>query len=316
VPRTRQQAGALSEELRALGALPVELPTIAIEPPRNDAPMERSVAGLVQGRYAWVAFTSTNSVRAVRERLDELGLDSRVFSGVKIAAVGDATADALHAYGLRPDLVPQREMSSEALADEWPWHDDQLDPLDRVLLPRADIATETLVNGLKAKGWAVEEVTAYRTVRAAAPPVEVREAVRAGRFDAVVFTSSSTVRNLVALAGKPGVATRVAAIGPQTAATARELGLRVDVVADVPSVAGLATALATFVTAERETPVPSPVKRPAVKRTAAKGATTSTAAKNATQSTAPKAATTRTTAKTATASTAAKAARPRVRSGR
>ncbi|HVF20215.1 MAG TPA: uroporphyrinogen-III C-methyltransferase [Mycobacteriales bacterium] len=271
VPRTRQQAGALSEQLRLLGATPVELPTIAIEPPRNDSPMDRAVTGLVQGRYAWIAFTSTNSVRSVRERLEAIGLDARVFAGVRIAAVGDATADALAAFGLRPDLVPSSEMSGEALAREWPWHDDQLDPLDRVLLPRADIATETLVNGLKEKGWAVEEVTAYRTIRAAAPPVEMREAVRGGRFDAVVFTSSSTVRNLVALAGKPGPATRVAAIGPQTAATAQELGLRVDVIAEHPSVAGLAAALASFVAAEREAPAPTkPARAPRAKARSAR----------------------------------------------
>jgi len=275
VPRTRQQAGALSEQLRALGASPVEMPTIAIEPPRNPAPMERAVAGLVQGRYAWIAFTSTNSVRAVRERLEEIGLDARVFSGVKIAAVGDATSDALLAFGLRPDLVPSKEMSSEALASEWPWHDSQLDPLDRVLLPRADIATASLVNGLKAKGWVVEEITAYRTVRAAPPPAEVREAVRAGAFDAVVFTSSSTVRNLVALAGRPATTTLVAAIGPQTAATAEELGLRVDVIADTPSVEGVATALAGHVLAQRAQPVEAPTSRsrkPAAPKKAARPA--------------------------------------------
>ncbi|HVE98453.1 MAG TPA: uroporphyrinogen-III C-methyltransferase [Mycobacteriales bacterium] len=267
VPRTRQQAGSLSEQLRLLGATPVELPTIAIEPPRNDAPMERAVAGLVQGRYAWVAFTSTNSVRAVRERLEEIGLDARVFSGVRIAAVGDATADALRAFGLRADLVPAKDMSGESLAKDWPWHDDQLDPLDRVLLPRADIATEALVSGLKAKGWAVEEVTAYRTVRAEPPPAELRDAVRSGGFDAVLFTSSSTVRNLIALAGKPAASTRIAAIGPQTAATAAELGLRVDVIAETPSVAGLAAALAAHVLAERAAPPAPPVKTTAKRRT-------------------------------------------------
>ncbi len=276
VPRTRQQAGALSEQLRTLGATPVELPTIAIEPPRNPAPMERAVSGLVQGRYAWVAFTSTNSVRAVRERLEEIGLDARVFSGVKIAAVGDATSDALQSFGLRPDLVPSKEMSSEAMAAEWPWHDDVLDPLDRVLLPRADIATENLVAGLKAKGWAVEEVTAYRTVRAAPPPVEMRDSLRAGAFDAVVFTSSSTVRNLLALAGRPAPTTLVAAIGPQTAATAAELGLHVDVVAETPSVAGLAAALAAHVIARAAAPAETApargVRQPVATKTSAKKA--------------------------------------------
>ncbi|MDP9498239.1 MAG: bifunctional uroporphyrinogen-III C-methyltransferase/uroporphyrinogen-III synthase, partial [Actinomycetota bacterium] len=90
VPRTRDQAGALSQQLRAHGALPVEVPTIAVEPPRTPAPMERAVKGLVTGRYLWVAFTSTNAVRAVREKLEEFGLDARAFAGVKVAAVGDA----------------------------------------------------------------------------------------------------------------------------------------------------------------------------------------------------------------------------------
>ena len=104
-----------------------------------------------------------------------------------------------------------------------------LDPVDRVLLPRADIATETLAAGLRDRGWEIDDVTAYRTVRAAPPPAPIREAIKTGGFDAVCFTSSSTVRNLVGIAGKPHARTIVACIGPQTAETAREFGLRVDV---------------------------------------------------------------------------------------
>ena len=104
-----------------------------------------------------------------------------------------------------------------------------LDPVDRVLLPRADIATETLAAGLRERGWEIDDVTAYRTVRAAPPPAPIREAIKTGGFDAVCFTSSSTVRNLVGIAGKPHARTIVACIGPQTAETAREFGLRVDV---------------------------------------------------------------------------------------
>ena len=118
------------------------------------------------------------------------------------------------------------------------------DPINRVFLPRADIATETLVAGLIELGWEVDDVTAYRTVRAAPPPAETREAIKTGGFDAVLFTSSSTVRNLVGIAGKPHQTTVVACIGTQTAATAEEHGLRVDVMASVPSVAALAEALA------------------------------------------------------------------------
>ena len=106
-----------------------------------------------------------------------------------------------------------------------------LDPINRVFLPRADIATETLVAGLIDLGWEVDDVTAYRTVRAAPPPAPTREAIKTGKFDAVVFTSSSTVRNLVGIAGKPHASTVIAVIGPATAKTAEEHGLRVDVLA-------------------------------------------------------------------------------------
>jgi uroporphyrinogen III methyltransferase/synthase len=246
VPRTRDQAGTLSDALRAYGALPVEVPTIAVEPPRTPAPMERAIKGLVTGRYLWIAFTSVNAVKAVLEKLQEFGLDARAFAGVKIAAVGDATAAAVRAYGIEPELVPSGEQSSEGLLREWQAYDEVFDPIDRVLLPRADIATDTLVAGLKDLGWAVDDVTAYRTVRAAPPPAETREALKGGGFDAVLFTSSSTVRNLVGIAGKPHDSTVLVAIGPQTKATAEELGLRVDVLASKPDVTALVEGLAEF----------------------------------------------------------------------
>ena len=120
---------------------------------------------------------------------------------------------------MHPELVPdeQTEQSSEGLLEVFPPHDDVLDPVDRVLLPRADIATETLAEGLQSRGWEIDDVTAYRTVRAAPPPAPTREAIKTGGFDAVCFTSSSTVRNLVGIAGKPHARTIVACIGPKTA---------------------------------------------------------------------------------------------------
>jgi uroporphyrinogen III methyltransferase/synthase len=170
VPRTKDQAGEMSERLIAHGAVPVEVPTIAVEPPRSPAQMERAVKGLVDGRYQWVVFTSTNAVRAVWEKFGEFGLDARAFSGVKIACVGQATADRVRAFGIEPELVPAGEQSSLGLLDEFPPYDDVFDPVNRVLLPRADIATETLAEGLRERGWEIEDVTAYRTVRAAPPP--------------------------------------------------------------------------------------------------------------------------------------------------
>jgi uroporphyrinogen III methyltransferase/synthase len=252
VPRTKDQAGPLSDRLASYGAVPGEVPTIAVEPPRTPQAVDRAIRGLVQGRYAWVALTSVNAVKAIREKIEELGLDARALAGVKIACVGDQTAAAVEAWGLRPDLLPSGEQSSEGLLADWPQYDATYDALDRVLLPRADIATETLAAGLLERGWQIDDVTAYRTVRAAPPPAETREAIKAGGFDAVVFTSSSTVRNLVGIAGKPHASSIIAVIGPQTAKAAAELGLRVDVTAPSPSATVLADALAAFGRERRE----------------------------------------------------------------
>ncbi|HEY3008272.1 MAG TPA: uroporphyrinogen-III synthase [Micromonosporaceae bacterium] len=261
VPRTKEQAGAMSARLRTYGAIPSEVPTIAVEPPRTPAQMERAIKGLVDGRYAWVVFTSVNAVRAVWEKFAEHGLDARHFGGVKIACIGDATADAVRAFGIQPELVPSGEQNSEGLLAEFSPHDEVLDPVGRVLLPRADIATETLAAGLTELGWEVDDVTAYRTVRAAPPPAEIRDAIKSGGFDAVLFTSSSTVRNLVGIAGKPHARTVVAVIGPKTAETATEFGLRVDVQPTHASVPDLVEALAGYAVELREKLAAMPPKQ-------------------------------------------------------
>src|SRR3954451_1871556 len=264
VPRTKDQAGVMSDRLAVHGATAEEVPTIAVEPPRSPTQMERAVKGLVDGRYQWVVFTSANAVRAVWEKFAEFGLDARAFSGVRIACVGEATADTVRAFGVHPELVPgeETEQSSEGLLEVFPPHDDVLDPVDRVLLPRADIATETLAEGLQSRGWEIDDVTAYRTVRAAPPPAPTREAIKTGGFDAVCFTSSSTVRNLVGIAGKPHARTIVACIGPKTAETAAEFGLRVDVKPEVAAVGPLVEALAEHAARLRaEGALPPPRKK-------------------------------------------------------
>ncbi len=246
VPRTKDQAGAMGERLREHGAVPVEVPTIAVEPPRSPAQMQRAVKGLVDGRYQWVVFTSTNAVRAVWEKFAEFGLDARAFSGVKIACVGEATAETVRGFGINPELLPSGEQSSEGLLADFPPYDEVFDPVDRVLLPRADIATETLAEGLRERGWEIDDVTAYRTVRAAPPAAATRDMIKSGGFDAVCFTSSSTVRNLVGIAGKPHHRTIVACIGPKTAETALEFGLRVDVQPATAEVPALVDSLAEY----------------------------------------------------------------------
>ncbi len=272
VPRTKEQAASLSEQLRGYGAVPEEVPTISVEPPRTPQQMDRAVKGLVTGRYAWVVFTSTNAVRAIREKFVEYGLDARAFAGLKVAAVGEQTAAALVEFGVQPDLVPQGEQSGEGLVREWPPHDEDLDPINRVLLPRADIATDVVIAGLTDLGWECDDVTAYRTVRAAPPPAPIREAIKGGGFDAVMFTSSSTVKNLIGIAGKPHNVTVIAAIGPQTAKTAQEYGLRVDVMAEKPSVSVLAAALAEYGAKRRAAQIEAgdPLRKPSQMRRGAR----------------------------------------------
>ncbi len=270
VPRTKEQAGVLSSKLRSFGAVPEEVPTISVEPPRNPLQMDKAVRGLVEGRYEWIVFTSVNAVKAVREKFDEYGLDARAFSGLKVAAVGDKTAERIADWGIKADLVPSGEQSALGLLEDWPPYDDVLDPINRVFLPRADIATETLVAGLLELGWEVDDVTAYRTVRAAPPPAAVRDAIKSGKFDAVVFTSSSTVRNLVGIAGKPHAGTVIAAIGQATASTCQEHGLRVDVLSSTPSADSLADALADFGASRRLSMIEAgePVTKPSERRSA------------------------------------------------
>ncbi|HEY6798788.1 MAG TPA: bifunctional uroporphyrinogen-III C-methyltransferase/uroporphyrinogen-III synthase [Kineosporiaceae bacterium] len=278
VPRTKEQAGSMVERLAEFGATAEVVPTISVEPPRTPHQIEKAVKGLVTGRYEWIGFTSVNAVRAIREKFEAFGLDARAFAGLKVAAVGGVTAAALREWGIEPDLVPGggTEQSASGLLEAWPPYDRALDPINRVFLPRADIATETLVAGLQGLGWEVDDVTAYRTVRAAPPPAEVREAIKTGKFDAVVFTSSSTVRNLVGIAGKPHAATVVACIGPATAKAAQEHGLRVDVLPSEPSSEALVTALAEYghglrlSAAEAGEPVLRPSQRRGASRRTAK----------------------------------------------
>lgn len=269
VPRTKGLSGLMERRLEYYGARPQQVPTISVEPPRNPQPMERAIQGLVDGRFQWIIFNSANAVLAVTERLSALGLDSRAFSGLRIAAVGVHTVAALQNWGITPDLTPEGEQRSESLAAEFPVYDDLLDPINRVLIPRADIAVDALVASMNELGWEVEDVIAYRTVRSAPPPAEIRDGIKSGRYDAVVFSSASTVRNMVGIAGKPHPTTIVAVIGPATRASCEEHGLRVDVMADHPNQVEMVDALAEFARSRRDELIANdqPVRRPSQGRT-------------------------------------------------
>jgi len=195
-----------------------------------------------RGGPAWVIFTSANGVEAVFARLDARGLDARVFGGARLGAIGPATAEALRGHGLRADYAPGEALTSAILAD---FQGRDLRGA-RVLLPRADIAPPALADGLAALGAEVRSVVAYRTIPSEELPDRARALLSAGEVDTACFTSSSTVRNLVeALDGDTAALAplKIACIGPVTAATASELGLRVDVVAREHTVPGLVAAL-------------------------------------------------------------------------
>ena len=282
VPRAKSQAGVMNARLSQHGAIPQSVPTISLEPPRNPAQMDRAIKGIVEGRYQWILFTSVNAVDAVWSKFAELGLDARSFAGVHLGAVGQKTAGALIARGMQPELVPHRTKQNAAgLAEAFPEYVEDIDPVSRVLLPRADLGSDVLVDGLREKGWEVDDVVAYRTVRAAPPPPETRDMIKTGGFDAVCFTSPSTVKNLVGIAGKPHSRTIIACIGPVTEAEAREQGLRVDVVPEVADIPNLVDALADHVAGLRasgQLPPPRKKRRKAAKAEKNTGGDTAAAA--------------------------------------
>jgi uroporphyrinogen III methyltransferase/synthase len=245
VTRSREQASALSERLRELGAQPLEYPAIEIAPPKDIAPLDEAIARLAT--YDWLIFTSTNGVRALADRMNEKGADIRALGRLKIAAVGPATAQAVQDYGLSVDYMPEVYTTREIAAGIGDVAG------ERILLPRAAQAPKQLAQALRGKGAVVDEVAAYRTLAVGAAD-ELKALLEDAQIDIVTFTSSSTVRNLVRMLGGDIERLRgptVACIGPVTATTAARLGIRVDVVAREHTIAGLVEAIAAAV-AERE----------------------------------------------------------------
>jgi uroporphyrinogen III methyltransferase/synthase len=234
VTRARAQASSLAARLRDLGARPVEVPAIRIDPPSDGGEGLRRAAGaLLDGAYGWIVFTSANAVEALMELIP----DARALSETCVAAIGPATAEALRRYRIVPDLVPDRQIA-ESLLEAFP---DPPGPAgSNVLLPRAAEGREVLPLGLAAAGWDVDLVEAYQTVREPAPPQVLS---RVAGADAVCFTSSSTVTGFVEACGADAVPPVVVCIGPATASTAEEAGIRVDMVASPHTVDGLVEAL-------------------------------------------------------------------------
>ncbi|MFO7973384.1 MAG: uroporphyrinogen-III synthase [Candidatus Hydrogenedentota bacterium] len=239
VTRARSQAGEFTRSLEGLGADVFAFPTIEIVPVE---PIEDF--GSV-GDYDWVVFSSVNSVEIFFDRIETMGLDARDFRGVKVCAVGSATAVALEDRSLRVDAMPEKHVA-EALMAELLEHELNLQG-KRVLLPRADIARPFLPEALRQHDADVTELTIYKTV-APESSEDFADALMTFAPDIVTFTSSSTARNFHRMLGENRIETlkkhvAFAVIGPITAQTARELGMHPAIEAKKHSIPGLIQAI-------------------------------------------------------------------------
>ncbi len=240
VTRPKHAAGELAERLVEYGANVIISPTIEISPPEDTAEVDRVLGRL--GEFDCVAFTSVNGVAAVFKWLNDNGIDARAFGGMKVAAVGDATANALAKRGLRADLTPEN-FTTAALGQAM--KNASLGK-GKVLLARAAEASEELSDILRDAGADVTELAVYRTVCPDKLPEEAADVLRNGMADWITFTSPSTVENFLSLTADAGIEidqAELAAIGPVTAKALRNHRLRPTVVAQTHTIDGLVSVL-------------------------------------------------------------------------
>lgn len=241
VTRTRQQAGDLVIRLRELGADAFEMPTIRIEPTPNKREFYESVA-YAHG-YDWLIFTSPNGVDAFFNAFFEIYRDARDLGGVRIAAIGPATAARVNAFRFQVDVQPEKYVAEEiitALQKET-----SLDNV-KILLARAEGARDVLPKELAKLGAIVDEAVAYRTVPETSDDTGGIERYRAEGADMVTFTSSSTAENFHALQLPECAGVKFASIGPVTSKTMRDLKMPVDLEAKVHDIPGLVAGILKF----------------------------------------------------------------------
>ena len=241
VTRTRNQAGALTSQLRALGADVFELPTIRIEPPTD----LREFAELVQDthQYDWIVFTSPNGVDAFFQIFYKLYDDAREIGAAKIAAIGPATAQRVRDFHLNVDLQPE-EFVAESIVREFQ-KQGGVENL-RILLARAEKARDVLPRELSKLGAIVDEAYAYRTVPETRDVTGARRRLLEEGADLITFTSSSTVENFLALGLPWPKGMQIASIGPITSKTATDHGLKIDIEARRHDIEGLVEAIRKF----------------------------------------------------------------------
>lgn len=244
VTRTRAQAGRLTAGLTDLGARVIECPTISLFPPEDWAPVDKAIHDL--SGFDWLVLTSPNGVEFLYHRLFHLGFDARVLAGLKIAAIGPATAEKLMEFGVKADLLPSRYVAEglvEALLEQGVKD-------KKILLARAAEARDVLPRELSAAGAEVLVTPVYRTLQPDDLPLEALEALDNGEIDLVTFTSSSTAENMARLLGsrleKFRAETPAAVIGPITGQTAGEHGFNIAAEALEYTIDGLVKAIVDY----------------------------------------------------------------------
>jgi uroporphyrinogen-III synthase/uroporphyrinogen III methyltransferase/synthase len=245
VTRAAHQAGKLSEGLRALGAVPVEVPVLEIQPPESYAPLDEALNQL--DRYDWLILTSANTIQAVVSRAAQFGLNPANAEGLKVAAVGKATAETARQYGFSVAVVPEAYVAEGLLESLRGQVEGK-----RILLPRAAAARDLIPDALRVAGAEVDVVEAYRNAMPESAPKQLRQ-VLAIDLDVATFTSSTSVTHLAEVARVAGVAWPLAgvpavSIGPITSQTLRELGWPPADEADPSDIPGLIAAVERVLT--------------------------------------------------------------------
>jgi uroporphyrinogen-III synthase len=245
VGRTRAQASALSSGLKALGAEVVEIPFIEVRRPRSYRALDAALKNLI--RYDWLIFTSVNGVQAVAERMKKSGLTRKNLRHLRVAAIGPATQQAIERLGIEVHLVPEHYVAESVVESLRRQVEGK-----RVLLARAKVARDVIPRELRRLGARVEVVEAYQTGIPLASRARLRALLEDSKRcpDLITFTSSSTVKNFLALLGRaprrprnPLAGIRLASIGPVTSSTLRESGLPVDIEASDYTIPGLIAAI-------------------------------------------------------------------------
>ncbi len=243
VTRAKHQANELSRYLLERGAIAIEMPVIRIVPPPNWRKLDQSILKLKN--YDWIVFTSVNAVEMFWKRLRSLNLDARQFAEIRIGVIGPATARAVEERGLYPDYLPKTFTSQGFLA--------RLSKKDidgqRIILPRADIASDELAKGLTKLGASVHQVTAYETTMVKSGVTPGKRLLLKGEIDVITFTSASTVNSLLAILGQRGEVikrTKLACIGPNTAAALNQKGLKANIIAKEHTIPGLVSAIEEY----------------------------------------------------------------------